>query len=110
MTKQQTPASAETLHQWDTIEAARVAKKIKKTELSEAIDRHGSYYYQAEKFKWAIPLEALSVWAKMLDINPSQLFLEGEENPRAKIIALIAGADDSKLPQALRVLEAVLAS
>ncbi|MBL4898032.1 MAG: hypothetical protein JKX76_00150 [Colwellia sp.] len=96
-------------HQWQTLEEKRLSMGVGKSHLSKLVEREASYYYQSEKFKRPIPLDILSTWAKELELPVSQLFIEGEGNPRAKIMSLIDSVDDEKLPQALRVLEAVLA-
>lgn len=100
----------ETIHQWSTLEEKRLEKRVSKKELSLSAGMQDSYYYQSHKFKRPIPLEVLATWSKLLDLPIGMLFLEGNENPKAKIIHLVQQADEEKLPQALRVLEALLAS
>lgn len=100
--------SAETLHQWAIIESARDAKGTPKKAMSAIAEMENSYYYQNEKYKRAIPLDILTKWARHLEVPFGKLFLEGDADPRARIISLIETADEDQLPQALRVLEAVL--
>jgi len=102
------PINKETIHQWKTLEDRRILTGAGKSYLSKLVEKEASYYYQSEKFKRTIPMDILATWAKELDIPVPQLFLDGERNPRARIMSLIDSVDEERLPQALRVLEAVL--
>ncbi|WP_120636049.1 hypothetical protein [Ruegeria sp. EL01] len=110
MTTRTKKVDPETLHQWDVIETKRQQLNADKKELSLLAGRQDSYYYQSHKFKRPIPLEALVAWSEALNIPSGMLFLDGEEDPKAKIMNLVEQADKSKLPQAVRILEAFLIS
>lgn len=110
MNTRETEIDPETLHQWDVIEKKRAETKTPKQELSLLAGRQASYYYQSHKFKRQIPLDVLTVWADALKIPARMLFLEGDEDPVARLIHLVQQADREKLPQAVRILEAFLTS
>lgn len=100
----------EKARQWAVIEDARASQGVKKSHLSKILgDRHDSYYYQAQKGQWDIPLDVLGVWSDALGIPPSELFM-APDDPRGRIITLLSEADENQLPQVLRVLEALLLS